>query len=101
MDGEKFDSLIKRFCSTGLTRKEALRGLAAGAAAAVSGVAFARGDAAGKRKKGKSHKKKGVRSQATTVFGCRTDHVALCHNSTANNGGSIICPDASSADLQG
>jgi hypothetical protein len=41
MDGERFDSLVKAISSKRLTRMGALRGMAAGAAAAVAGVAGA------------------------------------------------------------
>src|SRR4029453_8048510 len=53
-------NLIKRFCTTRLTRQHALRGLAAGVAAVVTGAAFAAGDGEAKKKK----KKKKVRAAA-------------------------------------
>src|SRR5215216_2806487 len=53
MDGKKFDSLIKRFCSTQMTRKSALRGLVAGAAAAITGSALIADDAAAKKRRGR------------------------------------------------
>ena len=60
MDGEKFDDLLKRLCATRLTRISALRGLVAGAAAALTGATLASDDAdAKKRGKGKSRKGKG------------------------------------------
>jgi hypothetical protein len=51
MDGEKFDNLIKRFCTTRLTRKSALRGLVAGAAAALTGVSFASDNVAARKRR--------------------------------------------------
>src|SRR5215208_6354303 len=53
MDGQKFDELVKQFCTTRLTRLSALRGLVAGAAAAVTGSALATDDADAKGKKGR------------------------------------------------
>lgn len=66
MDGEKFDALLRRVCTTRLTRFSALRGLVAGAAAALTGAALASQSAdakkGGKRKgKGKSSKDRGGR----------------------------------------
>jgi hypothetical protein len=40
MDGERFDSLIKRLGSTRVTRLTALRGLAAGAVASLTGISL-------------------------------------------------------------
>jgi hypothetical protein len=58
MDGERFDSLIKRFTVTRVTRLEAVRGLLAGAGLAVTGAAFASEIADAKSKhKGKKKKK--------------------------------------------
>ena len=45
MDGQKFDELVKQFCTTRLTRWSALRGLVAGAAATVTGAAVLSDDA--------------------------------------------------------
>jgi len=53
MDGKKFDSLIKQFCTTRLTRKSALRGLVAGAAAAVTGASFGSGGVDAKKRRGR------------------------------------------------
>jgi len=64
MDGKKFDSLIKQFCTTRLTRKNALRGLVAGVAAAVTGASFAAGDVDAKKKR------RGRVSAAQEVKGC-------------------------------
>src|SRR4051794_16494802 len=52
MDGEKFDDLIKRLFTIRLTRGNTLRGLAAGAAAALTGATLAEDetDAKGKSK---------------------------------------------------
>src|SRR5215203_2542736 len=58
MDGQKFDELIKQICTTRLTRLNALRGLVAGAAAAVTGSALVAHDA-GATKGRHSGKKKG------------------------------------------
>src|SRR5829696_3628224 len=38
MEDQRFDDLVKRLCTTRLTRMSVLRGLAAGAVAAVAGV---------------------------------------------------------------
>jgi hypothetical protein len=51
MDGEKFDDLIRQFCTTRLTRLSALRGLVAGAAAALTGATLASDDTDAKGKK--------------------------------------------------
>src|SRR5215213_1728693 len=53
MDPQKFDSLVKQICTSRLTRKGALRGLVTGAAAVVTGAAFARAGVAAQGKKGK------------------------------------------------
>ena len=142
MDGEKFDDLLKRLCTTRLTRISALRGLVAGAAAALTGATLASDETDARKKGGKGRKKsskgrakaesrvgaeakgrsggkkdkssgrrgqKGkqprtkqrLQTESVIPFGCEPGHVALCHNSDASNGGSIICPSASSADLAG
>ena len=44
MDGEKFDNLIRQICTTRLTRVSALRGLVAGAVAALTGATLASDD---------------------------------------------------------
>jgi hypothetical protein len=51
MDGERFDSLIKRLGTTRLTRLAALRGLAAGAVATLVGVSLTADEARAARKK--------------------------------------------------
>jgi hypothetical protein len=50
MDGQKFDELIKQFCTTRLTRWGALRGLVAGVATTVAGSALLADDADAKKK---------------------------------------------------
>ena len=50
MDGQKFDELIKQFCTTRLTRLSALRGLVAGVAATVTGSALIADDAEARKK---------------------------------------------------
>jgi hypothetical protein len=56
MDGEKFDDLIRKICTTRLTRVGALRGMVAGAAAALTGATLAFEETAGKGKKGAAKK---------------------------------------------
>jgi hypothetical protein len=63
MDGEKFDDLLKRFCTTRLTRLDALRGLVAGAAAALTGASIGSDDAEAKNKKKGAAKQGGVKAQ--------------------------------------
>src|SRR4051812_24782839 len=53
MDGEKFDDIIKRLFTIRLTRGNTLRGLAAGAAAALTGATLAEDETDAK---GKHHK---------------------------------------------
>jgi hypothetical protein len=50
MDGPRFDELTQRLASIRLSRKRALRGLAAGVAALAGGAAFTDGAKAGKKK---------------------------------------------------
>jgi hypothetical protein len=52
MDGQKFDELIKQFCTTRLTRWSALRGLVAGVATTVTGSALLSEDAEAKKGRG-------------------------------------------------
>jgi hypothetical protein len=82
MDGEKFDDLLKRLCTTRLTRISALRGLVAGAAAALTGAAIASDETDAKKKRGGAKKgaakkgRKGKSSQrvrAQQVEDCGTD----------------------------
>jgi hypothetical protein len=61
MDGKQFDSLIKRFTVTRMTRLEAVRGLIAGAGLAVTGTVLA-SDVIDAKHKGKK-KKKGKKSK--------------------------------------
>jgi hypothetical protein len=56
MDRSQFDTLITRLASTPLTRAMALRGLAAGAGAALIGVSLTANDAGADRKKPKKVK---------------------------------------------
>jgi len=74
MEPNKFDEIIKRATDTRLTRLEALRGLAAGAAAAVTGAAIASSDADAKNK-GKSAKK-GKKGKSS-----KGGKVEICHGS--------------------
>jgi len=67
MDGERFDSLIKRFTVTRVTRLEALRSLVGGAAVAVTGAAFASEVADAKKKRGKKKGKKSKDNQQNTA----------------------------------
>src|SRR5829696_8551773 len=55
MGPQKFDDLVKQFCTTRLTRWGALRGLVAGAAAAVTGSALATDDADAKKGRHGAH----------------------------------------------
>ena len=104
MDGEKFDDLIRRICTTRLTRMSALRGLVGSAAAALAGAAVASNEAEakpkkvsgakkGKGKQGKGKQGKGnsqrASSQATVSGVCGSEGGAdkfwWCH-STASGG---------------
>jgi hypothetical protein len=59
MDGEQFDDILRRFCTTRITRVDTLRGLVAGAAAALTGSALVSDDADAKKGgKGRGHKDK-------------------------------------------
>ena len=58
MDGERFDDLVKKFCTTRLTRLSALRGLAGGAAAVLTGAVLASDETEAKKAHGQNHKKK-------------------------------------------
>jgi hypothetical protein len=66
MDGEKFDDLIRKLCTTRLTRLGALRGLAVGAAAVLTGATLASDetDAKSKKKKKGGAKKGGAKKGA-------------------------------------
>src|SRR5215218_8492754 len=59
MDGENFDDLLKKVCTTRLTRLSVLRGLAAGAVAALAGSAVGSDDADAKKGGGGKGKKGG------------------------------------------
>src|SRR5687768_3721735 len=66
MDGQKFDELVKQFCTTRLTRLSALRGLVAGVAATVTGSTLIADDADAKKGRGGAkaeNKKKGRGAQ--------------------------------------
>src|SRR5215203_4935753 len=56
MDGENFDDLLKKVCTTRLTRLGMLRGLAAGAVAALAGSAVGSDDAVAGKGGGKGKK---------------------------------------------
>jgi hypothetical protein len=123
MDGKTFDDLIRRFCTIRLTRVSALRGLVTGAATALTGAALASDETDAKKKGGKGRQKsskgksgrkkkggkKGKKRQPQTKQRpqirqeplCAEGHVALCHNSTNENGGVIQCPNGSSTNLAG
>jgi hypothetical protein len=58
MDGEKFDDLLKKVCTTRLTRLGVFRGLAVAAVATVTGSAFVSDDAVAGKKSKKARKKK-------------------------------------------
>src|SRR5215218_5808419 len=66
MDGENFDDLLKKVCTTRLTRLGMLRGLAAGAMAALAGSAVGSDDADAKKGGGKG-KKGGKKSSQTRL----------------------------------
>jgi len=66
MDGEKFDDLLKKVCTTRLTRLGALRGLAVAAVAAVTGSALVADDASA----GHGHKKQ-ARRKSRSAATCR------------------------------
>lgn len=66
MEPNTFDDIIKRACTTRLTRLDTLRGLAAGAFAAVSGATFANLDADAKKKKRKSKGKGKSKNKKTS-----------------------------------
>src|SRR5215211_789495 len=68
MEDQRFDDLVKRLCTTRLTRLSALRGLAGGAAAALTGALLASDDTeAKKRARGENHKKHRAQSQDKKV----------------------------------
>jgi hypothetical protein len=54
MDGKSFDDLIRRFCTTRLTRVSALRGFIAAATAAMTGASLADDETDAKKKRGKN-----------------------------------------------
>jgi hypothetical protein len=58
VDGKTFDDLIRRFCTTRLTRVSALRGLVAGVAASLTGASLASDIDAKNKKKGHKHSAK-------------------------------------------
>src|SRR5829696_8272961 len=99
MDGEKFDSLIKRFYTTRLTRKSALRGLVAGAAASVAGLSLASEGQARKRKSNR----RGARAEAivedcTTVVPSPTE---VPGNPTLCSGGERVAEGSTSGTITG
>ena len=63
MDGTRFDDLIKGLCTKRLTRLSALRGLVAGAAAAVAGVALFSEETDAKKSRASAESKKHKRKQ--------------------------------------
>src|SRR5215217_4148033 len=73
MDATTFDTLIKRLAATRLTRLTALRGLAMGALAALTGVCLTAEEASAK----KNHEKKGkvCKCPDSNSANCRTDKV--------------------------
>ena len=82
MDGEKFDALLKRMCTTRLTRLDALRGLVAGAAAAVTGASLGSNETKAQKKK----KKGGVKAQNK-----KTKKGGRGGGKPTNPGGNITC----------
>src|SRR5829696_1793500 len=84
MDGKKFDDLIRSINESRVTRRKGLRGMIAGAATVIAGAGISR-----------------VSEPAAAQDLCPVGHTELCHNATAENGGNIICPNSSSATLQG
>ena len=105
MDGERFDDLVKRFCTTPITRLSALRGLAGGAVAALAGGLLVTADLEAKGKtKGKakgSHKRSTRRShtrqrpqQVTAQAGnCRQEN-QTCEGSNPNCCADLVCSAA-------
>ena len=71
MDGDQFDDLAKRFCSTRLTRLSALRRAAGGAVALMTGVLIAasESDAKGKKRKTSKRKKNGTKRRNGRAVG--------------------------------
>ena len=78
MDGSRFDQLIKSIATTRVSRLTALRGLAAGAVAAIAGVNFRAEDA-------EAAKSRRCRSKPTE---CQTCKKGKCHR---NNNGEKKC----------
>jgi hypothetical protein len=82
MDTTKFDSVARLFGS-GMTRREALRGLVAGAAALTAGGALLKADdASAKRRRKKGKKSSQQRRQpgefCDTSSQCQTDRGYIC-----------------------
>ena len=73
MDGEKFDDLLKKVCTTRLTRLGVVRGLAVGAMAAVTGSAFVADDAVAGKKSKKARRKKRAARERHLGDACRVD----------------------------
>jgi hypothetical protein len=76
VDGTQFDTLIKRLASRSLTRLNALRGLATGAAA-LAGVTLVTQPSAAKKRNNKDEPKQKVcHCSGPTGASCRTLNVA-------------------------
>ena len=97
MDGEKFDSLVKRFCTTRLTRKNALRGLVASAAAALSGVSFASGDVDARKRR----QRIGAASTTGEICAC-SDNLSpkQCPAGSGNEFTCKLCPGIKKGSVQ-
>jgi len=73
MDGSRFDTLVKALANTPLTRSHALRGIAAGGVAALTGIILGSEEAGAK--KNHEHKVKVCKCPDSNAANCRTDKV--------------------------
>jgi hypothetical protein len=76
MDGTRFDALIKRLATTPLTRAQALRGLAASAAAVTGVTLLTEQDAEAADKKGSQRKRKACDCQSADPNTCTTKRLS-------------------------
>ena len=81
MDGEKFDALLKRICTTRLTRISALRGLVAGAAAALTGAAIASDETDAKKKEAAPRRSETAPTKARPRRAVRARAASACARS--------------------
>ncbi len=95
MDGERFDDLIRRMSAIRLTRGSTLRGLVAGAAAALTGATLAADDTDAKNKHHKkgghaahnNHKNHGKSGHAAHSEGKKGKGKKKKHKTSGNQGG--------------